>query len=432
MPIKAMVPAALTLMLYALDFVNRTGTAQVGTPELVRATHIFANEMFKAFHISNPMLASYAARVHAVNSGPRGDGGGQPQGRHRAPPGRLAAHHHARTGRSVGGNPMVSLMNGLSSMGSGIASFAGTAGLEQQKATFAQQGMVLADQLAHTSKTAEITQAGTIAAGAAEKLQESTLAQLAVTTASAQKVATIGAGATIAAAGEQAGATLGAARISAATSTANTAALIAAQAPLVAQQVAAATANVGMAQDQQALAHTSFEISTQIAAETAKPPEQQDTAKISQPVQSAHATRHDARRAGEIPYGARRADQGDAAAAYRCRCRGRQDDRANRHARHRRQGAPGAGSRAKGGAAAARWRNAQLTLLLRSAQTYLPHAPGAPSQGAAPGGAGKPFDPSQFGKTPTNTAGTTTPPPGAAATPMPGTGIGLNNAQPQP
>lgn len=164
---------------------------------------------------------------------------------------------------------MVSLMNGLSSMGAGVAAFAGSAGLEQQKADLAQQGMVLADQLAHASRTAEIEQTGTIAAGAAEKLQESTMAQLAVTTASAQKVAATQAGGMVAAAG-----------VSAAASQANTAAVIAANAPLVAQQTAEAAANVGLSGDNLKLVNQSTDLSMQIAAETAKPPDQQDGTKI--------------------------------------------------------------------------------------------------------------------------------------------------------
>lgn len=48
----------------------------------------------------------------------------------------------------------ISLLNGLSQMGSGIAAFAGTAGLEQQRADLARQSAILADQLATTRETA--------------------------------------------------------------------------------------------------------------------------------------------------------------------------------------------------------------------------------------------------------------------------------------
>lgn len=70
MPLKAMIPAALTLMLHALDFVNRSGAAAVGQKELVRATHIFANDMLGAFNITPPMLKRAAAQVHAVTQDP--------------------------------------------------------------------------------------------------------------------------------------------------------------------------------------------------------------------------------------------------------------------------------------------------------------------------------------------------------------------------
>ena len=66
---------------------------------------------------------------------------------------------------------MVSLMNGLSALGAGVAQFAGQAGLEQQKADLAQQQTVLADQLATTRETGLQKSAGDIAATAAAKEQ---------------------------------------------------------------------------------------------------------------------------------------------------------------------------------------------------------------------------------------------------------------------
>lgn len=64
-----------------------------------------------------------------------------------------------------------SLMNGLSQMGSGVATFAGQAGLEAQKAQLVNQSAVLADQLATTRETGLQQSAGAIAATAAEKQQ---------------------------------------------------------------------------------------------------------------------------------------------------------------------------------------------------------------------------------------------------------------------
>jgi hypothetical protein len=103
---------------------------------------------------------------------------------------------------------MASLMNGLSSLGSGVAQYAGTAGLEAQKAALAQQQAVLADQLATTRETGLQQSAGQIAAAAATQQQGATAALATqAQTAAAANVATEQAGATSRTAAEQAGAT---------------------------------------------------------------------------------------------------------------------------------------------------------------------------------------------------------------------------------
>ena len=66
MPPKAMVPAALTLMLHALDFADRSKIVAIGEPELVRATHIFGDTVFARFGISKAGLANATQRVHAL------------------------------------------------------------------------------------------------------------------------------------------------------------------------------------------------------------------------------------------------------------------------------------------------------------------------------------------------------------------------------
>lgn len=70
MPVKAMVPAAMTLMLHALDFANKAGIAKVGNDELVQATHIFTNHVFKAFGITPQMLHTAATNVHSIIQDP--------------------------------------------------------------------------------------------------------------------------------------------------------------------------------------------------------------------------------------------------------------------------------------------------------------------------------------------------------------------------
>jgi len=71
MPMKAAVPAALTLMLKGLDFIDRSKIAPVGQPELVRATHIFADFLFARFGITKAGLANAAVKVHAITRDPQ-------------------------------------------------------------------------------------------------------------------------------------------------------------------------------------------------------------------------------------------------------------------------------------------------------------------------------------------------------------------------
>lgn len=70
MPTQALIPAAMTLMLQALDLVDKAGIAKVGTDELVRATHIFTNKIFAAFKITPQMLNRAAGQVHGIMQDP--------------------------------------------------------------------------------------------------------------------------------------------------------------------------------------------------------------------------------------------------------------------------------------------------------------------------------------------------------------------------
>lgn len=71
MPMRAAVPAAMTLMLKALDFVDRSKIAPVGQPDLVRATHIFTDTIFARFGITKQGLANAANKVHALTQDPQ-------------------------------------------------------------------------------------------------------------------------------------------------------------------------------------------------------------------------------------------------------------------------------------------------------------------------------------------------------------------------
>jgi hypothetical protein len=70
MPIKAMVPAAMTLMFHALDLIDKAGIAKIGPTELVRATDIFTTTMFKKSGITPRMLQAATQKVHEVINDP--------------------------------------------------------------------------------------------------------------------------------------------------------------------------------------------------------------------------------------------------------------------------------------------------------------------------------------------------------------------------
>lgn len=70
MPLKAMVPAAMTLMLKALDFADRSKIVAVGNPELVHATHIFTDTIFARFGITKAGLANAATKIHRLTQSP--------------------------------------------------------------------------------------------------------------------------------------------------------------------------------------------------------------------------------------------------------------------------------------------------------------------------------------------------------------------------
>ena len=71
MPMKAAVPAAMTLMVNALDFISRSKIAPVGQPELERATHIFTDFLFARMGITKAGLASAAQKIHGLTQDPQ-------------------------------------------------------------------------------------------------------------------------------------------------------------------------------------------------------------------------------------------------------------------------------------------------------------------------------------------------------------------------
>lgn len=66
MPEKAMIPGAFTLMLEALDVAERAKIVKVGKEELVQATKIFGDYLFKVLRITPDMLNKAAGAVDGV------------------------------------------------------------------------------------------------------------------------------------------------------------------------------------------------------------------------------------------------------------------------------------------------------------------------------------------------------------------------------
>jgi hypothetical protein len=70
MPAKALVPAAMTLMLQALDFMDKARIKRVGVKDLERATRIFTNYIFTVFKITPQMLKGMGIKVRGIVQDP--------------------------------------------------------------------------------------------------------------------------------------------------------------------------------------------------------------------------------------------------------------------------------------------------------------------------------------------------------------------------
>jgi hypothetical protein len=70
MPMKAAVPAAMTLLLKALDFLERSGVIAVNQAVLERASTIFSDYLLARFGISREGLATAARRVNLLVQDP--------------------------------------------------------------------------------------------------------------------------------------------------------------------------------------------------------------------------------------------------------------------------------------------------------------------------------------------------------------------------
>lgn len=70
MPLKAMIPAAYTLMLHALDFAAKAGMVTINNGVVVQATHYFTNHIFSVLKITPQMLQTASTNLHKITSDP--------------------------------------------------------------------------------------------------------------------------------------------------------------------------------------------------------------------------------------------------------------------------------------------------------------------------------------------------------------------------
>jgi hypothetical protein len=68
---QALIPAGMSLLLKALDFLQRTRMVpQIAEPDVDRATHAYTDQIFKAFHITPQGIQNATQKVHAAIQDP--------------------------------------------------------------------------------------------------------------------------------------------------------------------------------------------------------------------------------------------------------------------------------------------------------------------------------------------------------------------------
>ncbi len=70
MPLHAMIPAGATLMLQALDFLQKAGIADIGTEEITKASKEYTNVIFKVLGVTPQMLVKGNEAVSNLTKDP--------------------------------------------------------------------------------------------------------------------------------------------------------------------------------------------------------------------------------------------------------------------------------------------------------------------------------------------------------------------------
>ena len=66
MPVDAMVPAAMTLMLHTLDFAEKTNLVTITPDVLDRATHMFMDKIMRLMKITPEDMSDALGKVHTI------------------------------------------------------------------------------------------------------------------------------------------------------------------------------------------------------------------------------------------------------------------------------------------------------------------------------------------------------------------------------
>lgn len=70
MPAKAMIPAGMALLLNALDYVDSTGIAKIGKPELDHATEVFINTLMPKVGLTPDRMQGLMGQIQGVMADP--------------------------------------------------------------------------------------------------------------------------------------------------------------------------------------------------------------------------------------------------------------------------------------------------------------------------------------------------------------------------
>jgi hypothetical protein len=70
LPPQAAIPAAMTMMLHALDFAEKAKIIKLTMSDIIRATHIYTNQVFKIFNIKPQQFMEMSRQVQVMTEDP--------------------------------------------------------------------------------------------------------------------------------------------------------------------------------------------------------------------------------------------------------------------------------------------------------------------------------------------------------------------------